>query len=226
VAADWFRIPDWDDAARQDFETRLHRARQDNRPQYLRIKAIALREDGDSGAARELLQRVLDDPGPYDQLELPIAHELLGDIASQEGDWPVAEARYRHVLHTWPDLGSTTGTVEISLAGVLSRDNEAARRTEAMALLDSYPGRRSIQWNAALFRWHLVRIQLVGQEGDVATQQASAREALHLASQGSQFPRHGDVGTVHTTPQILDELVRLAAGKSRPNSRWRAPRLR
>lgn len=211
VAAGWFRSGDWDDAAQEDFEARLRRSRKNNRPQYLRIKAIALREAGQLSAARSLLQRVLEDPGPYDRIELPVAHELLGDIAVREENWSDAEAHYRRVLETWPDLHATTGTVEISLADVLSRDVSSARHIEALSLLDSYLQRQTIQWNSALFRWHLARIRLAGHQRDRATEEASAREALRLAGLGSQFPRHGDVGTVHTTSEILDELRRIVA---------------
>jgi hypothetical protein len=46
MAEDWFRTPGWDDGAREDFERRLARARPHNRPQYLKIRALALREAG------------------------------------------------------------------------------------------------------------------------------------------------------------------------------------
>jgi hypothetical protein len=55
---DWFRSPAWDQAARAEFELRLARARDHNRPQYLRIKGLALREAGLVDAARVLWQRV------------------------------------------------------------------------------------------------------------------------------------------------------------------------
>lgn len=58
---EWFRTSDWDDDARAEFEKRLGRARDHNRPQYLRIKALALRDAGDKQAAGSLLRRVLDE---------------------------------------------------------------------------------------------------------------------------------------------------------------------
>lgn len=65
MPTDWFRTPDWDAVARDDFERRLARARPYNRPQYLKIKAIALREDGQTDASRAMLHRALDDPNIY-----------------------------------------------------------------------------------------------------------------------------------------------------------------
>jgi tetratricopeptide (TPR) repeat protein len=211
VPEDWFRTAAWDDAAQQDFEQRLRRSRDHNRPQYLRIKAIALRDAGEIGGARQLLERLLDDPGPYANQELPTAHELLGDLARATEDWPEAEHHYRHILQEWPELHSTTGAIEVSLADVLSRRDDPAARAEASSLLEAYLVRDDqIQWSATMFEWHLVRIRLARHGGDVATVRASAREALELADEGPQFPRHPCVGTVPNTPDLFAELEQLA----------------
>jgi hypothetical protein len=60
VSDDWFRTGRWNDEERAAFEARLARARSYNRPQYLKIKAAALREAGMPAVAVELLNRVLD----------------------------------------------------------------------------------------------------------------------------------------------------------------------
>ena len=60
VMHDWFRSPDWSSEAQQDFEQRLRRARAYNRPQFLRIKGLALADAGEAEGARELWLRVLE----------------------------------------------------------------------------------------------------------------------------------------------------------------------
>lgn len=148
---DWFRSPDWDAAARDDFERRLARARTYNRPQYLKIKAIALREAGQTDASRGLLDRALDDPNIYD-FEAAYVTELLGDLSGEVGERDEAEQRYRHVLTTWPTLNGTSGSVEISLAEVLAEKQgsdatgrgtapagDVARETEAAVRRRSLP---------------------------------------------------------------------------------------
>jgi tetratricopeptide (TPR) repeat protein len=211
VPEDWFRTAAWDDAAQRDFEQRLARSRDHNRPQYLRIKAIALGNVGEMSGARQLLERVLEDPGPYANDELPTAHELLGDLARATADWPAAEGQYRHILREWPELHSTTGAIEVSLADVLSRRDDPEARAEALSLLEAYLVRDDqVQWSATMFEWHLVRIRLARHDGDVATVRASAREALELADEGPQFPRHPGVGTASSTSDLLAELERLA----------------
>jgi len=46
VADDWFRSSDWSGDAQEEFERRLSRAGASSRPQYLRIKALALIQHG------------------------------------------------------------------------------------------------------------------------------------------------------------------------------------
>jgi tetratricopeptide (TPR) repeat protein len=212
VPEDWFRTAAWDDAAQQDFEQRLRRSREQNRPQYLRIKAIALRDAGEIGGARQLLERVLYGPGPYANQELPTAHELLGDLARATKDWPAAERHYRQILREWPELHDTTGAIEVSLADVLSRRDDPASRAEALSLLEAYLARDDdIQWTLTLFEWHLVRIRLAEHDDDLATARASARAALDLADEDPQVAQHPSVGTVPDNPKLFAELKRLAA---------------
>ena len=140
-------------------DQRVRRSRDYSRPQYLRIKAIALWHAGELRGARELLERVLDEPGPFAGRELPSAHEKLGDLTRTTGDWPAAENHYRIILREWPALHSTTGATEVSLADVLSRRDDSASRAEALSLFEAYLARDHIKWAVTLFEWHLVRIR-------------------------------------------------------------------
>jgi hypothetical protein len=205
----WFRSTAWDDAARADFDLRLSRARPGDRAQFLRIKALALKGVGQLDAARTLLDRVLDQPQVAAH-EAAFATEVLGDIAAQEGDTRLAESHYRNVLDAWPSLAGTTGTVEISLAEVLTRDNNDPAHREALELLSSYLARPSFKFTSQLFRWHLALILVAEQTGDRATVRHSATTALELAGRGPQLPRHKDVGLVHTDEATLRRLRRLA----------------
>ena len=85
MANDWFRSPEWDEAARADFETRLARARPHNRQQYLRIKGLSLRAAGRLDGARELLERAADCADGY-FVQTVAAWETLADMAVVRGD--------------------------------------------------------------------------------------------------------------------------------------------
>ena len=95
AADDWFRSPRWDAACREDFEVRLRRARPTNRPQYLRIKALAL-ETENPGAAEGLFERVIREYP--DSTDAVFAVERVGDLQRSSGDLVQAEATYRSLL--------------------------------------------------------------------------------------------------------------------------------
>jgi predicted Zn-dependent protease len=205
---EWYRDPAWDATAQLRFEERLARARAQSRPQYLRIKALALRGAGNPDAAAAMLHRLLELFGC--EFEAPYANELLGDLAAEKGDDNLAEARYRRVLQLAPDLSTTSGSVEIALAEVLLRRREQGSRQEAHQLLDSFLARPGLKFDSQLFRWHLARIDLAEETGDEATARRAAATALELANRGPRLPRHKEVGLVHADKSTLLRLRRLA----------------
>jgi tetratricopeptide (TPR) repeat protein len=208
-SADCFRDSAWDFATRVQFEERLSRARIGNRPQYLRIKALALRDAGKLEAAKQLLDRVLSDyPGSMD---CGICFEVLGDIAWDEGSGETAEKHYREVIRRWPDLNGTTGMVEVSLAEVLTERAGSDRHEEALRLLDSAL-KRGRMMNSGLFRWNIAVARVAEQLGDRETVSRVARTALSLTKLGPQFPRHPTVGLARPDAATLAWLEKAAAG--------------
>lgn len=208
VREEWYRGPTWDPAARSDFEQRLHRARAHNRSQYLRIKALALREAGECNEARELLLRLI---AEYPQtIDAASATELLGDIAGEQGRAAEAESWYRRVLRQWPTLNGTSAMVEVSLAELLTIRGGDTRCREAHQLLESRLDRGSM-FDNELFRWHVAHARAATQLGDTDTAKRSARTALSLVGRGPRFPRHPTVGIVHTNEDTLTWLRRVAA---------------
>ena len=121
VERNWAQSPAFDDDAMAEFERRLQRARPGSRPQYLRVKGATLLELADPAATKsavELLTRVVNDYD--DSLEVPWAHELLGDAYRHTGDFERAEHHLRRCLDTANERRSgTTRTTELSLAEVL-----------------------------------------------------------------------------------------------------------
>lgn len=114
----WFRSSDWSASAQRDFEARLKRARPHKRAQYLRIKALALRQANEIDDAADLLRRITSEYA--DQwTEVALAHELLGDLSRIAGDLHNAEAEYRQSLLISPNLNWTTREVYLKLGEVL-----------------------------------------------------------------------------------------------------------
>ena len=209
VADDWFRSPEWDEAARTDFETRLARARPHNRQQYLRIKGLSLRAAGHADAARELLERAADCAGGY-FFETVAAWETLADMALDRGDRESAEQLYRRILAEQPSLSGTSGNVEMSLAEILLDTGRNDALDEVFGLLKSWIERAGMKFDNQLFRWHLDVIRAAHAIRDRETVKVSATAALQLATRGPQLRRHPDVGLVHTDSATLEQLRKLA----------------
>jgi predicted Zn-dependent protease len=212
VSEEWFRSRRWDEASRTAFEQRLSHARLYNRPQYLRIKALALRDAGLLDATRSLLLRVTTQ---YPQTsDAAHATELLGDLALQQRRPREAESYYRAVLSGWPHLSGTSGMVEVSLAEILTEYGRESSWDEALQLLQSRLHRNSMM-HSDLFRWHLALIAVADRLGDEQTRRQAARTALSLVGRDPQFARHPTVGVVKVDEQTLAWLGEAAHNTTR-----------
>jgi len=204
VAADWFRTPDWDVVAREAFEKRLARARPHNRSQYLRIKALSLREAGLVSEAERLLVRVLEEyPDAFD---VPFCLELLGDLAAEDGRLEEAIQRYGQALEAEPHASGTTGTVQISIAEALVR---LGRLDEAVTMLLEADDEATV-FHSALFRYRATFAEAAHGLGDTENARAHARAALELLDAPDQFSRHPGVGRAHSDSAQIGHLCRLA----------------
>jgi tetratricopeptide (TPR) repeat protein len=195
MAGDWYRTADWSPAAREEFERRLARSRPHNRPQYLRIKAIALRDAEHVDAAGSVLKRIL--------VEYPTR-----DVARQQGSLERAEEMYRRALaHTRPGLRS--GLPGLYLAELLIDRGDDDALEEAEHLLES-TARQAQTFHNSWFRWCLAVIGLAERRRDTPTQREVARTALELLDAGPPFPRHPTVGLATTDKKTAEYLAVLA----------------
>ena len=213
---DWFRSPAWDDDSRADFESRLSRAREYNRPQYIKIKALAVGEAGHAAAADALLRRVLDE---YPQsLDAAYCAEILGDRAMNAGDSTAAEAHYRHALTLRPDMNATTGEVHIGLAEALSAQG---RHDDALLALDYVPAAR-LTLNHAICRWNAALSEAALGVGERQVAADAAARALDLLDAPDQFTRHKGVGRARLTDAQVKRLRVIAARQeARPSGKRR-----
>jgi hypothetical protein len=205
---DWYRAPTWTGAARDTFEQRLRRARPHKRPQYLRVQAVTLLQSGDSHdrqAAIDLLHQLLDQYP--ENFEVPFAHELLAQAYWADGDLALAEYQLRCCLATSPaNRSGTTGLADLALAELLVERGDSARFGEAAALLDAADLPARLVFHAQVFRYYLIRARLADRVGDPRRREYAQRALQVAAITTPQFPRHPDVGLVHTSAAVLAEL--------------------
>lgn len=209
MAEDWFRLPDWDADARAEFERRLARARPYSRPQYLRIKGLALEKAGEVAGARELWERVVTGVDESSQSESWSASEHLADSYADE-DPDQAIAFYRRSMRGNRHLSGTTATQHIKVAELLIARGGRKDLEEAGRLLQRWPAQADLPFPSAHFRWNLAVIDLAEAVGDLDGARQAAARALELAGRGPVFPRHGTVGVVDADRRTIKRLERLA----------------
>ena len=203
---DWFRSADWDVAAQAAFESRLARARDHSRPQYLRIKGLALETAGLSDAARSLLQRLRADyPTSMDATS---ALEHLADLARDQGHLDEA-IEYYETLLDGRSINGTTQAMHVSLAEVLVIQQRFEAAAEALV-------RRPVKdlvMNQLMYRWHACAAGVALGMGDLREASSAAARALALVSAPDQFPRHPGVGRVKTGEARIRRLDNIAGGR-------------
>jgi predicted Zn-dependent protease len=222
MPTEWFRTTDWGGTHTEDFEARLARSAKHNRPQYLKIKAIALDTAGQSDSANALLQRVIVEYP--DSLDSAQAHELRGDIFRRGGDLIKAEDSYRMALQRGLDLTATSGVVPLSLAEVLFERHGSAAAVEVRSLL-AYPAMQVV-FNVHQVRALTLNARLADSLGDTDLRRSEAARALEAAGAPSQFTRHPGIGVANLTAADLDELELLASSLPSPPSKRRLWRRR
>lgn len=209
MADEWFRSGNWTPEAQEDFEARLKRARSYSRPQYLRIKGLALAAAGEVAGARQLWNRVLDSTDELASVQQFSSLEHLGD--SYANDDPLrAEQYFRRLIAENPTRNGTSAMQEVKLAELLTRKRDRGSWDEAADLLIRWKNEAHVPFPNAHFRWELAAIDLAERFRDRATAREAARRALDLADRGPVFPRHKIVGLVEADKTTLKRLKRLA----------------
>lgn len=138
-ADDWYRSPDWDDAARAEFEKRLARARPRNRVQYRRIKGSVLIESADA-AARQAGRAMLEAnaSSPDAGFERTWALTTLGQYEMGAGRSDAAEPYFRAAIKRLSvDRSGGSGLEPTLLAEILLGRGDKASLAEARTLLDA-----------------------------------------------------------------------------------------
>jgi predicted Zn-dependent protease len=212
VADDWYRTADWSAAAQDAFEEKLRRARPHNRPQYLRIKALALLQtdaDENRKAGRKLLQRLVQEyPDTFD---VSWAQEFLADAYREEGRAVEAEELYRAALRTYESNPKVKGYAHLGLADLILDTAQESKYEEMEVLLDSLDPSSDLALRNAQFKWALLRARLATRLGKQEDARQFASAGLRLAElREPQFPRHPDVAQIQPEKETLDELRRLA----------------
>lgn len=120
MADEWYRSREWDE---RDFESRLARSGAGNRPQYLRIKALALLQGDDDRrfVAIRLLQRLEAEYGD-DYIQSRLAPEDLGQAYELVGRNENAASAYDVAVERQID-SNVHGQVPFRLAELVLRAN-------------------------------------------------------------------------------------------------------
>ena len=214
MADEWYRSSAWADADREQFEKKLRRARPRSRPQYIRLKGLALagsKKPSERSAAPELLQRVIREHSD-DELQAAMAWADLGGFYEEEGDHELAAQAYRRCLDAEAALsggGLHTGS-ELALAEVIVDAGWEDRYPEALLLLEEAE-RAGLTFKVERWRWSIAHARIAARAGKAPEAATYAREALALLDDPSpDFARHPDVGLIKPDRKTVRELRTLA----------------
>ena len=217
MAPEWYRTTDWGPGDRREFDERLRRARLHNKPQYLRIKGIALigtsepqlREEG-----RNLLRRLLADYPDAFAMDVYVAHEVLARSLHEDGRDEEAEHHYREAIEVI-ERGRVMGDAELGFAEFIIDSNRRDLFAEALGALASWIGRpRGLIFDSEMFRFHRALALFSDGMGGHAEAAEAAQRALAVAERSKsrpQLPRHPGVGRVRASREELESLQRIAA---------------
>jgi hypothetical protein len=208
---DWYRSAAWDAEAQQHLEAKLARARRESRPQYLRLKALALLATDDERrrqAGVALLERVLAD-FPDDRVQAAGAHVALGRYFEEAGDAARGARHLRAALRLQEGTNVRWGA-ELLLAELIVRHGLEADDAEADELLDRVLAAGPI-FRSEQFRYAVARMRLAHRRGRPDEAAAYACGALHLFEHNEPAsPRHPTVGLIRADDATLDELHEIA----------------
>jgi tetratricopeptide (TPR) repeat protein len=212
---EWFCDPAWGKADQEHFEEKLRRARPHSRPQYIRLKGLALagsKKRTERRAAPDLLRRVIRAHSD-DELQAAMAWADLGRFYEDEGELELAAEAYRSCLDAEANIsggGLHTGS-ELALAEVIVRAEWEHRYAEALALLEAAQ-EAGLTFKVERWRWLIAQARIAARTGQPPEAASFARDALTLLDDPSpDFARHPDVGLIKPDRKTVRELQRLAS---------------
>ena len=204
---EWFRKSTWSAADDRDFRTRLKRARPASRPQYLRIQAVHLLDNGLPEPALGLLDEFL--AGPEDLLWTQ-GHALRARALTDLGRPDEALATYRTAIETQRRRPNVQAYAPLEFAELVVAMRRQDLFPEALKVLELHGPDPFPEIN---YREAAVRAQVADALGDRVAARLHARRALQAAAEAkAPFARHPDAGLVRVVdPEVYAKLESMCA---------------
>lgn len=212
---EWYRHTTWTDQDREDFHSRLKRARRYNRPEYLRIQAYYLAEAGNHPAALELLEQFFElDDG---SLDLAMAQLQYAESLFATGHPQQAAQAFRDCLETERKRPNVQTDAWVLFAWHAIEAGQTELFSEAHAVLNEFEDLRTRDFPVQIYRYHAVKAILLQHEGNTPQAIEHANQAFK-ASQADEsgYRYHSQLGLVENikTP-IHARLMEITAAKRR-----------
>jgi tetratricopeptide (TPR) repeat protein len=205
---DWFRKAAWSAEDQRDFRDHLKRARSKSRPQYLRIQAAHLLDNGLPEPALSLLDEFLAAP---DDLFLTLGHSLRARALTDLGQLDNALSAYRAAIEAQRRRPNIQAYAALEFAELVVATQRRVLFSDALELLDELHA--NDPFPEINYREAAVRAQIAHAVGDPATARREAQRALHAANAATApFARHPDVGLVRgVDPEVYAKLEAMCA---------------
>ncbi len=209
---DWFRRTTWTEQDSADFAQRLQRARPENRPQYVRIQAVALHataEPSNLRAALSLLDYFFRN-WPEDIFlanafwQAARCHEELDEEQS-------ALLAYRRPLDAQRGRPNVQPPTALDLGMFVLRLGRTDLYAEVLSVLNEFAREQTMVFPVERYHFHLIHALLAARTGNDQDARPHAVIALDEAKKTQTgIPHHPTLGLVdRVDARLHDELAKI-----------------
>jgi tetratricopeptide (TPR) repeat protein len=208
---DWYRKETWSNTDREEFNTRLRRARKNNRAEYLRIQACHLAEADLHSAALELLENCLNDYP--ENTQATAVHFQCAECLAAIGDFEAAIAAFCESLDAERNRPNIRTNAWLSYPFFVMEHELEDRYEEAAEILKEFYSDEELSFPVEKYEFFAVTALLADHSGDAETARLLATTALAEAEeQHSGFRYHPKVGLVKSPNEsIHDRLLKIVS---------------
>jgi tetratricopeptide (TPR) repeat protein len=207
----WYKRTTWTNADREDFLSRLKRARQ-NTPLYLQMQAEALQQTGDPKlieAALELINNYIENWSS--DLALPQIYLQKAECLATQGYISEVVTAFRNAIESNRTRPNILTAARAKFALFVLKHELKEFYSEALTLLRE-PG-NLIVFQSQAFQRNAALALLLDYQGDKTGALSHAQSALKAASiKSSGLPRHSQLGLVSNPDTWIIERLNQIVG--------------
>jgi tetratricopeptide (TPR) repeat protein len=211
MAGDWFRKTTWTEEDRLEYFQKLKRAREYNKPQYLRIQAYTLYCTNEKKlliAALDLLKKYFEEY-PEDNIEKSSSYQLMGNIYCKMKKYDLALEKYNHALDFEEKFPNVQTGAYLDYSELIIQLNKVELFENVKNIILKKDG--EIDFPINLYKKNAILSIIYKYDGDIEKAKFYKRLAEEAANaEETDFRWHKKLGLVKKRNKLLDKLWKIA----------------